>query len=43
MNTLSPAGPTTATRMDKVVGTLLATTGLLAMIGNPRCVCYQKN
>jgi fumarate hydratase class I len=31
--TVGPAGPTTATRMDKFVETLLAHTGLLAMIG----------
>ena len=30
---VGPAGPTTATRMDKFVDTLLAQTGLLAMIG----------
>lgn len=30
---VGPAGPTTATRMDKFVETLLAQTGLLAMIG----------
>lgn len=30
---VGPAGPTTATRMDKFVPTLLAETGLLAMIG----------
>jgi fumarate hydratase class I len=30
---VGPAGPTTATRMDKFVDTLLAHTGLLAMIG----------
>jgi fumarate hydratase class I len=30
---VGPAGPTTATRMDKFVETLLARTGLLAMIG----------
>lgn len=30
---VGPAGPTTATRMDKFVDTLLARTGLLAMIG----------
>ncbi len=30
---VGPAGPTTATRMDKFVDTLLSQTGLLAMIG----------
>lgn len=30
---VGPAGPTTATRMDRFVDTLLASTGLLAMIG----------
>lgn len=30
---VGPAGPTTATRMDKFVDTLLAATGLLVMIG----------
>jgi len=30
---VGPAGPTTATRMDKFVETMLAQTGLLAMIG----------
>ncbi|MCX7962086.1 MAG: fumarate hydratase [Burkholderiales bacterium] len=30
---VGPAGPTTATRMDKFVETMLARTGLLAMIG----------
>jgi fumarate hydratase class I len=30
---VGPAGPTTATRMDKFVEVLLAQTGLLAMIG----------
>jgi fumarate hydratase class I len=30
---VGPAGPTTATRMDKFVDTMLAKTGLLAMIG----------
>jgi fumarate hydratase class I len=30
---VGPAGPTTATRMDKFVETLLAQSGLLAMIG----------
>jgi fumarate hydratase, class I len=30
---VGPAGPTTATRMDKFTETLLATTGLVAMIG----------
>jgi fumarate hydratase class I len=30
---VGPAGPTTATRMDKFTGTMLANTGLLGMIG----------
>ncbi|CAG0938062.1 fumarate hydratase, class I [Gallionellaceae bacterium] len=30
---VGPAGPTTATRMDKFTGTLLAQTGLIGMIG----------
>lgn len=30
---VGPAGPTTATRMDKFTGTILAKTGLLGMIG----------
>ncbi|HSV45946.1 MAG TPA: fumarate hydratase C-terminal domain-containing protein, partial [Ramlibacter sp.] len=30
---VGPAGPTTATRMDKFVDTLLSRTGLLAMVG----------
>ena len=30
---VGPAGPTTATRMDKFTGTLLAQTGLLGMVG----------
>lgn len=30
---VGPAGPTTATRMDRFVETLMASTGLLAMIG----------
>jgi fumarate hydratase class I len=30
---VGPAGPTTATRMDKFTGTMLAHTGLIAMIG----------
>ncbi|MDD5266334.1 MAG: fumarate hydratase [Methylococcales bacterium] len=30
---VGPAGPTTATRMDKFTGTMLAKTGLLGMIG----------
>src|SRR5205823_8210517 len=30
---VGPAGPTTATRMDKFTDTMLARTGLLAMIG----------
>src|SRR5581483_8614678 len=30
---VGPAGPTTATRMDKFTDTLLSRTGLLAMIG----------
>src|SRR5438132_10934811 len=31
--TVGPAGPTTATRMDKFTETMLAKTGLIAMIG----------
>jgi len=44
---VGPAGPTTATRMDKFTEAMLANTGLLGMIGKAErgqeaIACYQK-